>query len=55
MFFDILSGRWQLHFSTYGLNVRKYLNHVLKELPKRMSKNIDDLLPINWKEPEDLK
>jgi transposase len=38
-----------------GLNVRKYLNHVLKELPKRMSKNIDDLLPINWKDPDDLK
>jgi transposase len=38
-----------------GLNVRNYLNHVLKELPKRMSKNIDDLLPTNWKEPEELK
>jgi transposase len=38
-----------------GLNVRSYLNHVLKELPKRMSKNIDDLLPTNWKNPEDLK
>jgi hypothetical protein len=38
-----------------GLNVRNYLNQVLKELPKRMSKNIDDLLPTNWKEPEDLK
>jgi transposase len=34
-----------------GVNVRNYLNHVLEELPKRMSKNIDDLLPINWKEP----
>jgi transposase len=33
-----------------GLNVRNYLNHVLEELPKRMSKNIDDLLPIFWKE-----
>jgi transposase len=33
-----------------GLNVRNYLNYVLKELPKRMAKNIDDLLPINWKE-----
>ena len=33
-----------------GLNVRKYLNHVLEELPKRMAKNIDDLLPIYWKE-----
>jgi transposase len=38
-----------------GLNVRHYLNHVLKELPKRMSKNFDDLLPTNWKDPEDLK
>jgi transposase len=38
-----------------GLNVRNYLNHVLKELPKRMSKNIDDLLPTNWKDSEDLK
>jgi transposase len=35
-----------------GLNVRTYLNHVLQELPKRMSKNIDDLLPMNWKNPE---
>ena len=33
-----------------GLNVRNYLNHVLKELPNRMSKNINDLLPMNWKE-----
>lgn len=33
-----------------GLNVRNYLNHVLEELPKRMAKNIDDLLPIYWKE-----
>jgi transposase len=31
------------------LNVRVYLNYVLKELPKRMSKNIDDLLPVYWK------
>jgi transposase len=38
-----------------GINVRNYLNHVLKELPKRLSKNIDDLLPTNWKDPEDLK
>jgi transposase len=38
-----------------GINARNYLNHVLKELPKRMSKNIDDLLPTNWKEPDDLK
>lgn len=35
-----------------GLNVRTYLNHLLQELPKRMSKNIDDLLPMNWKYPE---
>jgi transposase len=34
-----------------GLNVRNYLNYVLKELPKRMAKNIDDLLPMNWKDP----
>jgi hypothetical protein len=34
-----------------GLNVRNYLNYVLKELPKRMVKNIDDLLPMNWKDP----
>lgn len=34
-----------------GLNVRTYLNHVLTELPKRNSKNIDDLLPMNWKDP----
>jgi transposase len=34
------------------LNVRAYLNHVLQELPKRMSKNIDDLLPMYWKNPE---
>lgn len=33
-----------------GINVRRYLNYVLTELPKRMSKNIDDLLPIYWKE-----
>ena len=33
-----------------GINVRRYLNYVLKELPKRMSKNIDDLLPMYWKE-----
>lgn len=38
-----------------GLNERKYLNHVLAELPKRMSQNFDDLLPTNWKDPEDLK
>ena len=35
-----------------GINVRDYLNHVLEELPKRMSKNIDDLLPTKWKTPE---
>jgi transposase len=35
-----------------GINVRTYLNHVLEELPKRLSKNIDDLLPINWLEPK---
>jgi transposase len=35
-----------------GVNVRAYLNHVLQELPKRMSKNIDDLLPMNWKYSE---
>ena len=34
-----------------GCNVRNYLNDVLKELPKRMVKNIDDLLPMNWKDP----
>lgn len=33
------------------LNIRNYLNYVLKELPKRLSKNIDDLLPTNWKDP----
>jgi transposase len=33
------------------INVRTYLNLVLQELPKRLSKNIDDLLPIYWKEP----
>jgi transposase len=38
-----------------GINVRNYLNYVLKELPKRLSKNIDDLLPTNWKDHEDLK
>jgi hypothetical protein len=38
-----------------GRNVRNYLNHVLTELPKRLSKNIDDLLPTNWKDPDDLK
>lgn len=32
-----------------GINVRDYLNHVLTELPRRMSKNIDDLLPVNGK------
>jgi transposase len=37
-----------------GVNVRTYLNHVLEELPKRLSKNIDDLLPTNWKE-QDIK
>ncbi|MBN1128573.1 MAG: transposase, partial [Chitinispirillaceae bacterium] len=35
-----------------GLNVHAYLNYMLQEFPKRMSKNIDDLLPINWKTPE---
>ena len=35
-----------------GLNVRAYLNYVLQELPRRTSKNIVDLLPINWKNPE---
>ena len=35
-----------------GLNVRTYLDHVLQELPKKMSKNIDDLLPMYWKNPE---
>jgi transposase len=34
-----------------GINVRDYLNHVLTELPRRMSKNIDDLLPVNWNIP----
>jgi len=34
-----------------GINVRNYLNNVLVELPKRMAKNIDDLLPMNWKDP----
>ena len=34
-----------------GLNVRNYLNNVLVELPKRMAKNIDDLLPTHWKDP----
>lgn len=34
-----------------GLNTRNYLNNVLAELPKRLSKNIDDLLPMNWKDP----
>jgi transposase len=38
-----------------GINIRTYLNHVLEELPKRLSKNIDDLLPINWKDPESIK
>jgi transposase len=28
------------------INVRTYLNHVLEEIPKRLSKNIDDLLPL---------
>lgn len=36
-----------------GLNVRNYLNYVLQELPKRLSKNIDDLLPTTWKDPQD--
>lgn len=35
-----------------GINSRAYLNYVLEELPRRLSKNIDDLLPINWKEPK---
>jgi hypothetical protein len=26
-----------------------YLAHVLAELPKRMNRDIDDLLPWNWK------
>ena len=34
-----------------GRNVRNYFNNVLVELPKRMAKNIDDLLPMNWKDP----
>jgi transposase len=38
-----------------GLNVRNYLNYVLEELPKRMAKNIDDLLPMNWKDPSPYK
>jgi transposase len=35
-----------------GINTRAYLNYALEELPRRLSKNIDDLLPVNWKEPE---
>jgi transposase len=38
-----------------GLNVRNYLNYVLEELPKRMAKNIDDLLPMNWIDPSPKK
>jgi len=32
----------------HGVNTRDYLCEVLNELPSRMSKNIDDLLPWNW-------
>jgi transposase len=32
----------------HEVNVREYLNDVLNQLPARMSKNIDDLLPWNW-------
>jgi len=32
-----------------GVNSFQYLAHVLAELPKRMNRDIDDLLPWNWK------
>jgi transposase len=37
-----------------GINTRDYLCAILNELPARMSKNIDDLLPWNWvkKQPQ---
>lgn len=38
-------GTCKLH----NLNTFDYLTHVLRELPKRTSGNIDDLLPTNWR------
>ncbi len=32
-----------------GINSFKYLAYVLSEMPRRMDRNIDDLLPWNWK------
>ena len=32
-----------------GINSFQYLAHVLSEMPKRMDRDIDDLLPWNWK------
>ena len=34
-----------------GVNQSHYLPYVLSELPKRKSNDIDDLLPMNWKNP----
>jgi transposase len=49
--------RLAIAYSIIGtcINIRFFLNYVLKELPKRLSNNIDDLLPTNWKDNEDLK
>lgn len=32
-----------------GVNTFEYITHVLEEIPKRDSKDIEDLLPTNWK------
>jgi transposase len=33
-----------------GVNPFRYISHVLEELPKRKANDIEDLLPMNWKD-----
>jgi hypothetical protein len=42
----------QMTCKLLGINFFKYLTHVLEEMPKRKSGDIDDLLPMNWKAAE---
>jgi transposase len=41
-------GTGKLH----GVNTPRYLTSVLHELPLRQANDIDDLLPMNWKDPD---
>jgi transposase len=42
-----IQGTCKLH----GVNLFRYLTHLLDELPSRRASDIDDLLPMNWKPP----